>query len=210
MEKNKFLSRYIKFWQHFHIGIKPPNHLRDTAIGYYEILNRKNVTYEKFDEICSMLQEETKADEMGYSFNLVAYVLDYIRCEYQEKMEQQESIRYIPLPEKRTPLGQIDIEKLKPSLKILKRNCPNLDMLGMLERINTFRAQGHGKEDRYCQSCSNTGYVYVGEREVACCQCAKGQRIYDNQGDKNRIRMATHQECQAVARGEVLEPANPF
>jgi len=200
----------MTFWNHFHPGIKTPNNLKDTALGYCQILTRKNVSYEKFNEICSMLQEETLADEMSYSFNLVAYILDWIRGEHQKKMEEQESVRYIPLPNKRTPLGQIDIEKLKPSLEILTRNCPNLDMLGMLERINTLRAQGHGKEDRYCQSCSNTGYVYVCEREVACCQCAKGIFIYNNQGDINRSRMATYQECQAAARGEVLEPATTF
>lgn len=210
MDKQRFMDRYMRFWRHFHPNIQPQKNLKETALGYCQMLTDEKVSYEKFDEICTLLQKETKADEMQYSFNLVAYVLDYIRSEYQEKMEWEGSAQYIPLPQKRTPLGQIDIEKLKPSLAILKRNCPNLDMLGMLERINTLRAQGHGKEDRYCQSCSNTGYVYVGEKEVACCQCAKGTFIYNNQGDVNRSRMATYKECQSAAKGESLELSNPF
>lgn len=201
MDKQRFLDRYIQFWQDTHPNLSISNNLKETALRYCQKLTCHNITYEKFDEICSALEESPETISINLNFNLVAYVLDYVKSEYQEKMEQQGLERYIPLPQKRTPLGQIDLKKLESSLKILKRNCPNLDMLGMLERINTLRSQGYGKEDRYCQSCDNIGYVYVNNNLVACCQCAKGERVYNLQGDIEKVRMATYEECQKATQG---------
>lgn len=138
------------FWNHFHPGIQAPKNLRDTALYYCEILTRKNVPYEKFDNICSSLEEEQ--EKIDLNFNIVAYVLDWIRLEYQQKMEQQESARYINLPKQRTPLGQIDIQKLEPAIKTLEKNCPALGIRELLERINTLRAQGKHKENRSAAS----------------------------------------------------------
>lgn len=209
IDKEKFRKRYFQFWCHFHQDRKPPDHLKAASDSYRQLLERKKITYEKFDEICTSLQIEQEC--LPATFNLVAYCIDWAQSEYHEQMMQQASNdkKPIRLPQQGEPIRLINNPRIQGALERIKKSNPKL--LEILERINIHRIK---TPHRVCASCGNTGYVFFGgtydeEREiiepmkdekkydysiVKRCRCAKGEEL------NKSCKLATSYECEEAAR----------
>jgi hypothetical protein len=207
----EFSARYLDFWKHFNPGRPVTKILLDTAKKYAADQIMFGVRYQDFDRMCRELEHDMS--ELPYSFNLVAYVCDWVRQERVERiLEEENRMRQpIALPVKGTPIVTKNSE-MDLAVEKLKR-AGLYNWIGLLERINAKRASGEAVAETQpnCYACSDTGWVDL-HGSVATCVCPRGQRIRGLDGRRIRlgrgpdggtlvVAEATPEQCRAAAGG---------
>ena len=208
--QNNYVKRYLKFWQHFHPEQQINLNLQKTAHEYNDKCIENKIIFDKFDEICTAIENEFV--ELPYTFNLIAYCLDWILSEKQDQMQNQIDLDNQPiiLPQEGKPIRLIDNPNIKNALEKIKKNNPAL--LKILERINLHRVK---TTYHVCAACNNTGFVLFGVdylengnetievynhsknyylTKVKRCDCSKGQE------EKQKCDKASKYECFEAAR----------
>src|SRR4030043_1727899 len=154
---NKYINRYILWWQAYHHGWSSPTGMQELAVHICEQIIFHQISYKKFDEILTFLEDEQK--ELPHNFSIVAYCLDFIASEKEEVMMSQavEDSRPIILPKEGKPIRLIENPNIKNALEKIKKNNPEL--LKILERINLHRVK---TAYHVCAACKNTGFITIG------------------------------------------------
>lgn len=211
-EPKQFLDRFKEFWQTYNPGRQPTEDVVKSGRKCYQILASKRIDYRTFNRICTQL--EADMPELPYSFNLAAYTIDAVLSEREEEAMRQNAYdaRPVQLPKEGK---EINIDRLKPAIDILNKNCPELGIRGLLERINAHRKN---IKTGYltCKACDNTGYITFSVwtdddgfkvimpnkvkvtdnpdyTMVKRCRCPKGQAL------KEDCRQASFAECGEAA-----------
>lgn len=217
-ERLDFTNRYFDFWSSFNPGRTIPVGLPSVAKKYYSLLFEEGVKYKDFDQVCTMLEKEWPS--LGYEFNLVAYVIEFIRNERAEKIKVEEMFCGTPI---KLPVARKEIKPITPDMKrameTIKMRSPN-KLFPLIERINARRAEGGGRYiANECEACLDTGWVEIKKGFVATCTCQRGKRLR-TKGD-NRIefyrdnkicktKQATIKECgEAIARNNGNNTSTP-
>lgn len=208
IKMTEYINRYILWWQVYHPGLALPQGMQELAIHICEIIICHKISYEKFNEILTALEEEHK--ELPYNFSVVAYCLDYIAYEKQEEIQNQafEDSKPIILPQEGKSIRLVDNPRLQNALKRIKKSNPEL--LKILERINLHRTRS---AYHVCAACNNTGFIIFGCNynenkiveefwniskvydftKVKRCQCSKGQNL------SGKCSQVTKFECEQAA-----------
>jgi hypothetical protein len=208
MDKKAFLARYTSFWVHINQGRQIPPNLKQAAENYYIRLKNKGVLYEKFDYICTCLEEEMS--DFSPTFNIVSYVLDWIRAEKQEALNQfaLKDKEPVYLPAKRTPLN---IDKF--STKAQEYITRNEKIKVVMEKLNSIPKRV--TDACKCAACIDSGFIIFsvnvnteGKKKIKVndisdrptytfvkrCQCPKGKSMADC------IKLSLNGECIESAR----------
>lgn len=166
MNKKNFEERYFKFFKRFYPQIKLSSDTKLTAELYYEQLTRHKISYGFFDKTCTDLEDEN--DDLPMSFNIAAYVLDYIRIEEREKKAQFEpvieKVRFPTFDEKIDP-NKINLFDLTSKSHIVKQllSIKNKDkkMFDILVRLGVRikEKQKYTKPKYLCAACGDTGFI---------------------------------------------------
>lgn len=190
MTKAEFSKRYLKFWIIFHQGQKIPPEIQETILILYEKISPMKISFEKLDEILSTLELEVSA--WPYSFNLAAYVNDWIVMERQDKAakerEQELWKTHTPilLPREQTTVKGNN-PKILEAMESLRRSGLT-NWMTLLERINTKRKKYTEDIQGVCTACLGSGFVELKDGgsigTVATCTCARGKK---NRGTGERI-----------------------
>uniref|UniRef100_A0A6M3IYX6 Uncharacterized protein n=1 Tax=viral metagenome TaxID=1070528 RepID=A0A6M3IYX6_9ZZZZ len=208
MNKDKFAERYFDFWIIFHPGQKMTDEVIESANVLYEKFNHTKVSYELIDEILTTIEADWK--ELPYSFNLFAYVGDWIRTYKLENLVSQETFD-------KKPIDLPSEKKFDPEQEaLIKQKCEELEKkigqilpnwLSIVRKINAKRLSGQDKYQNYrCWSCMDSGWMTVKPGFSATCTCDRGQRIRGKDGKKIHcgeklvVREATIEECMAAAK----------
>jgi hypothetical protein len=225
-EKLDFTNRYFDFWLSFNPGKSISSGLPIIAKKYYMLLASEGVKYKDFDCICTTLEKEWTS--LGYEFNLVAYVLDYLRsereCEQQVKDRSHKDPVVLPAKGEEVAPMSPAIAKAMEKLRITHERIVNerggrdrVDLYPVILRINAKRAKSEIKYIPYnCEACKDTGWVEIEKNSVATCTCFKGQRLCKKDGEqiefyrddkKYKVKQATVDECKKAAEINNGHPA---
>jgi len=206
---NDFINRYIKLWRYFHPDYKLNADFQKVAIQYTERLKNKKVSYQKFDEILTAIENEFS--ELPYGFNLVGYCLDWVKAEHQLKMREEAEFHKQPI--KLAPEGATDLLINRPFIKsaIERNQGKGIDFIKLLSRAKYRKIS---LRHDLCYACDDQGYILFGGKYtedsqtiepynnkktydftiVKKCRCPKGI-------DKTKqCVLATISECQQAAQ----------
>lgn len=205
MKLEEFKKRYISFWKNYNPEKSISREILQSVDRYFKLLSDEKIQFSTVDRILTEFEKENK--ELPYTFNVVAYILDWMAMERLEAAQNQTDLDKMPivLPIQGKPIRIVDKPSLAEAVEKIKKNSPELYKI--LERINAHKVS---RPYEYCYACDNTGMIIF---SVFVDQITgKKTKKYNQSGDKQDYFVSRRCTCtkgsnlsQQIAQAKVIE-----
>lgn len=175
-----------------------------SADRYFTLLSDEKIDFLTVDRILTQFEKEET--EIPRTFNVAAYILDWVSMERLEIAQNQIDLDKLPivLPIRGKPIRIIDNPSVSEAVEKIKKNSHELYKI--LERINASKIC---MPYHYCHACDNTGMIIF---SVFIDPSGKKTKKYNQSKDKPDFSISLRCTCtkgnnmsQQIPQAKIIE-----